>query len=214
MAADHDAESGRPSHSYATLIAQAILGMFPIRVECMGGNGSVVVVMGTWVMRLVLCALGPVPRDNIQTFLLHDFVSNLLTLLGGVRIPTIWLSYRIVTLGRGGNSCPTSGADPRIARPEGKTLKEIYAYLEEQYAYFRQPRYATSWRSSIRHNLCSSRLFKKTVVFVGARYAGNAATAWSVRLVKAAPRIGSAGGRIAVFLTLCVTETWHPIGRS
>jgi hypothetical protein len=29
MAADHDAESGRPSHSYATLIAQAILGMFP-----------------------------------------------------------------------------------------------------------------------------------------------------------------------------------------
>lgn len=52
---------------------------------------------------------------------------------------------------------------PPPVHPEGRTLKEIYAWLEDNYPYFRRTRAHASWRSSVRHNLVFSPLFKRTI---------------------------------------------------
>lgn len=52
---------------------------------------------------------------------------------------------------------------PPPVHAEGRTLKEIYAWLEDNYPYFRRTRAHASWRSSVRHNLVFSPLFKRTI---------------------------------------------------
>lgn len=50
-------------------------------------------------------------------------------------------------------------------RKEGKTLREIYSWLENNFAYFRRSKSGcASWRSSVRHNLTFSKMFTRTII--------------------------------------------------
>lgn len=61
---------------------------------------------------------------------------------------------------------PTLVANAILAHSEGATLKEIYAWIEDNFPYYspqkNDPKFRSSWQSSVRHTLTSQAQFVKT----------------------------------------------------